>query len=1056
MPKESEFVHLHTHSHYSLLSALPKIGELVDSAVKYQMPALALTDNGNLYGAIEFYKECKRVGIKPIIGVDFYVAERTIHDKEANVDNRRSRLLLLAKDNEGYKNLIKLVTISHLEGFYYKPRIDKELIRKYSAGLIAISPSFGGKVWNLLRLNDKESAKKYLDEMIDIYRDDFYIEISHHPNLKDHGVTFEKVVSFSKENGAKLVAGHNIFYINPEDKTARNTMLSIQNNSDWTEKIGIEEEDFSFVSADQMAEYFKDIPEAIENTVKIANSCNLEIKLGTWVFPNLEIAKGTTYEAELRRETEKGLEKRRLTKTKEVEDRMEYELKIIIGKGFAPYFLVVADLLRFAKEKGILTNTRGSAAGSMVSYLMGITNVNPLEYKLPFERFLNPERPSAPDIDMDLADDRRDEVIEYARNKYGEDKVAQIGTFGKMMARGVVRDIARALGHPYGFADNIAKLIPFGSQGFPMTIDKALSTTPELKEIYEKNPDVKEIMDLGRKIEGCARHISVHAAGVVISPTALIDFVPLQLDPKGGKIITQYDMHSVEDAGLLKFDFLGIRNLAIIADAIKIVEKTTDEKIDIDKIPLDDEKTYQMLSRGETAETFQLNGAGMTKYLMDLKPTSIHDINAMIALYRPGPIEVIPEYIRRKNNPKLVSYIDPRMKKYLGDSYGLIVYQDDLLFSAIELAGYSWLEADKFRKAVGKKIPAEMAAQKERFARGVVENGQSKEFAEKMWKLFEPFQAYGFNKAHAASYGQIAYQTAYLKANYPIEYMTAVLTADSGDVEKITGIIKEAKRMGIDVLPPEINASLGNFTVVEEDGKKKIRFGLYSIKNFGRGIADIIIEERKSNGKFASLVDFLSRINDRNLNKKSLESLIKCGVLDSLEDRAKMIDGIEEILSFNKETSKNNDAQDSLFGGGQKAFEKLRLNSQAQISNEEKLSSEKELLGLYVSGHPLLKYKDKLQGKFPISKIKETMKEGMTCVVSGIIDDVKTILTKGGDKMAFVKISDFDDNIESVAFPRTYVENIKMFEPAKCVSVKGRYSFRNGLPSIVIDAIKEL
>lgn len=1054
----SEFIHLHTHSHYSLLSALPKIPELVDAAVKHQMEALAITDNGNLYGAIEFYKECLKRNIKPIIGVDFYIATRTRFDKEANIDNKSSRIVLLAKNEMGYKNLIKLVTLSHLEGFYYKPRVDMELLRKYAEGLIAISPSFGGKIWHLLRINDNSKADSVLKELKEIYNDNLYLEITHHPNLEGHSETLKKLADFAKRNDTPLVAGHNIFYINSEDKLARNTMISIQANADWLEKLGNNEEDFSFISPETISKNFKDYPQALENSRKIADLCNLELKLGTWVFPNFKIPEGTTYESELRRLVAEGLLRRSIEKTKEVEERIEYELGVIIDKGFAPYFLVVGDLLRFAKENGILSNTRGSAAGSMVSFLIGITNINPIDYKLPFERFLNPERPKAPDIDMDFADNRRDEVIQYAKDKYGEDKVAQIGTFGKMMARGVVRDVARALGYAYGLGDKIAKLIPMGSQGFPMTIERAIKITPELKEMYEKDADVKRVIDLGKKIEGCARHISIHAGGVIIAPEPLTEFTPIQLDPKGGKIITQYDMHSVEDAGLLKFDFLGLKNLAILADAINIVRKTAGVEIDIDNIPLDDKKTFQMLSKGDTAETFQLNGSGMTRYLIDLKPSSITDINAMVALYRPGPMESIPEYIKRKHNPKLISYLDKRMMDILDQSYGVITYQDDVMLIAIKLGGYSWLEADKLRKAMGKKIPAEMAAQELKLKEGFIKNGMTKSKAEELWKLIEPFAAYGFNKAHAASYGMVAYQTSYMKANFPTPYMAAVLTADSGNVEKISEIIRECDRMKIKVLPPDINESFGNFTVIKDDEIEKIRFGLYSIKNFGEGIAERIIAERKINGEFKSIEDFLLRIRDRNLNKKSLESLIKSGAFDNLSERADLFRSLEDLLTFNKEASSRPEGQDSLFSAAtESSHSSLKLKKDTNITKDEMLSWEKELLGLYISGHPLDKFREKLgKREMDIEGVKNNMREGMPCVVSGIIEDIKTVMTKSGEKMSFIKIADFGNNIEVVAFPRTLKEYEKILLPEKCISIRGKFSSRNGSPSIVAEAMKEM
>ena len=553
---------------------------------------------------------------------------------------------------------------------------------------------------------------------------------------------------------------------------------------------------------EEMQARYKKNPEALAAVEEITSRCNLDIKLGLWVFPDFPIPDGSTYNEELKKLIELGITKRNLD-TREVRDRIDYEFGIITAKGYSSYFLVVADLLNFARTNGILTTIRGSVAGSLVTYVTGITNVNPLEYKLPFERFLNPERPSAPDIDMDYADNRRDEVIEYARRKYGETHVAQIGTFGTMLARGVVRDVARALRYPYGLGDAIAKAIPFGSQGFPMTLERALEEAPDLAKMYKDDEDTREIIDLGRKIEGCARHISVHAAGVVIAPRPLVEYTPLQLDPKGGKLITQYDMYAIEEAGLLKFDFLGLTNLSVLADSVARVGERLGTSINLEKLPLDDAKTFEMLSRGETLGVFQLAGGGMTNYLVDLKPTTIHDINAMVALFRPGPMETIPQYIERKHNPHLVHYLDPRMREYLDTSHGLLVYQDDVLLTAIKLGGYSWLEADTLRKAMGKKIPEVMQQEKEKLIKGFIEYGKlQRSLAEKLWGLIEPFAAYGFNKAHAASYGKVAYQTAYMKANYPALYMSAVLTAESGTIDTIATMVQECKRMEVPVLPP--------------------------------------------------------------------------------------------------------------------------------------------------------------------------------------------------------------------------------------------------------------
>ena len=1002
---------------------------------------------------------CKKANIKPIIGIDAYVALRSRHDKEARIDNKRARLVLLAKNDKGYKNLIALVTYGHTEGFYYKPRIDHELIEKHSDGLIAILPSFSSEASLKLKANAPKEAEEVTEFYKKVFKDDLYLELTHHPEIEGHSETAEKIVELSKKTNVPLVAAQDVYYLEKEDREAREVLTRIQ-NTHFGRPLNEGDEDFSFIDQKAANEYFKDFPEALDNTEKIANECNLEIEM-KWTFPDFVIESGRDANAELRHITYEGLKDRNMKETPEVKERIEYELKVIKDKDYAGYFLVVQDLLNFAHKNGILTTIRGSVAGSLVTYLIRVTNVDPLEYKLPFERFLNPERPSAPDIDMDFADNRRDEVIQYARDKYGEDKVAQIGTFGTMLARGVVRDVARALGFPYGTGDLIAKLIPLGAQGFPMTIELAFEQVKELRDLYKKDKDVKRVIDMSKKIEGNARHISIHAAGVVIAPEPLINYVPTQFDPKGGKIVTQYDMHSVgeDGVGLLKFDFLGIKNLAILADAVKRVKKISNIDIDIENVPLDDKKTFEMLSRGETEGLFQLNGSGVTHFLKELKPSSIHDINAMVALYRPGPMDVIPEYIRRKNNPNLISYPDPRMESYLKESYGLIVYQDDLLFSAIELAGYSWLEADKFRKAVGKKIPAEMAAQHEKLTKGIVENGQTKEFAEMLWKLFEPFQSYGFNKAHAASYGKVAYQTAYMKANYPIEYMSAVLTADSGNVDKVSEFITECERMKIPVLPPDVNESFGPFSVaVRKNDTSAIRFGLYSIKNFGEGIGDVIINERKKNGPFESLADFLKRIQDKNLNKKSLESLIKAGALDAFEDRSTMYNNIEALLTYSREFAQLPQDQDSLFGAlpNEKEETELNLTKGEEISKKEKLAWEKELLGLYVSGHPLDDYKELLKDRATIQRIDQELREGMLGVASGIVEEIKPIVTKKGDKMAFLKLADFTGSIETVIFPKLYAAHEDLLQPEMCIAIKGRKSLRNGETSLVAEAIKKL
>lgn len=1006
----SSFAPLHVHSHYSLLKALPKIPDLIAKASSVGVQALALTDIDNLYGAIEFYIKCKDQGIKPILGLD------------AKLEGGK-RLLLLAENNEGYQNLMRLVTKTHAEEALGIP-LSSALLREHCTGLIALEPKVG-------------TPQEYQS----LFAADYFFE-------------------------AGSVALPEIYYLEPNDRRAWETMCAIEHRGARDEGgITQGDEDFYFPAEAEMERRFS--KEQLAASLAIASRCNVELTIGKFIFPEFPVPGGKTTDEHLRDLCLEGIKARSLEGRADVVERLEYELGIIKFKGYAAYFLVVEDLIRFARERNIYTNIRGSVAGSIVTYLLQITKIDPLEYQIPFERFLNPERPSAPDVDMDFADDRRDEVIEYARQKYGEDKVAQIGTFGTMLARGVVRDVARALGFPYGLGDAIAKQIPMGSQGFPMTLERALTENPDLAAMHKKDAQVKEIIELGKIIEGCARHISVHAAGVVISPRPLIEYAPLQRDPKGGKIITQYDMYSVgeDGVGLTKFDFLGIRNLTILASAVKLVHEIRGEVIDIETIPLNDAKTFEMLTRGETEATFQLNGQGMTRFLKELRPTTIHDINAMVALYRPGPMQFIPQYIERKHNPSLIRYMDAAMEPILKQTYGILVYQDDLLIMANALAGYSWGEVDKFRKAVGKKIPEEMAAQKQKFIDGCIEHSKwDRKKAQSVWEWIEPFAAYGFNKAHSASYGRVAYQTAYMKANYPVEYMTAVLTAEAGNIDTVSVMVNECKRMGITILPPDVNESFSDFTAILDggpEGKGAIRFGLSSIKNFGEGVGQAIITERKSGGAYASLSDFLRRVTDRNLNKKSLESLIQCGALDSFElegGRGRMLAHIERMLDFHKEHAEGNTAQDSLFSlMSDTGVAELSLPPGEDAPAQTKLGWEKELLGLYVSGHPLDKYKEKLAARATnIEHMRTTLKPGMQCVVQGLIETAKIILTKGGDQMAFLTVADLSGKIEVVIFPKLLAAHKELLVADAVIAVKGRLNSRNGELSIVAEAVKAL
>lgn len=1079
----SKFIHLHVHSEYSLLDGLSKTEKLVRRAKKIEMEALALTDHGAMYGAIEFFKNAKKEGIKPIIGVEAYTTNQDHKiKKEGGKKQESHHLLLLAKDEEGYRNLIQLSTIAHLEGYYYRPKFDKDTLAKYRKGLVCTSACALGEIAQYLIADDYEHARKTAVWFQKVFGQDYYLEVQRHQYEKfvdraeiqelkqgllqmaeNEKKINEGVLRLSRELGIPIVATNDSHYTQPQDATAQDVLVCVATGkqvSDIKRIRFLDSPTFYLKSPKEMEELFADLPEAIKNTVKIAEKCNLEIAtLGKWFFPEFPLPRKMDAGEYLRKIAHERLEEKIPNPDKETKERLEYELGIIIKKGFAPYFLIVQNMVNWANEQGIITNTRGSAAGSLVSYVLGITTVNPLNYNLPFERFLNPYRPLPPDIDLDVADNRRDEVIQYIIQKYGKEKVAQICTFGRMLARAAVRDVARVLGYPYAVGDRISKVTPPPRQGFPIDFPKALEISPELKQMYDNDPDAKKIIDLAHQVEGNARHISVHAAGVVVAPTKLTDFTPLQLEPSGDKIITQFEMHACEDVGLIKFDILGIRNLSILGSAIEIVEKTREVKVDLWKISLDDKKTFEMLGRGETMGVFQLGSEGMTKYLKDLKPTRVEDLMAMVALYRPGPISVIPEYIARKNNPKLVKYLDPRMEKFLDMSYGLIIYQEDLLFCAIELAGYTWEEADKFRKAVGKKIPFEMKAQKEKFLKGIRENGQTEEFAETLWKLIEPFAAYGFNKAHAASYGIVAYQTAYMKANYPVEYMTALLTAEAGDTDKIAQGIAECKRMGIKILPPDINESDIGFTIVEDKTSlegRLIRFGLSAIKNVGEAAISAILNARTEGRKFASFTDFCLRVDAQKGNKKVLESLIKVGAFDRFGKRAALLLSMDEIRGKTAAKARNG-GQPGLFETDEKEINispKDSLPDIPEFSQEEKLALEKQLLGLYLTEHPLTASLSKITGRTSHKLCELSLDEhvGQKVTVGGIVASQRIVVTKnGGREMAFVTLEDDTGSADLVVFPTVFERTKELWGRREPILIEGTVNQRDDALSIIVD-----
>lgn len=1056
-----KFTHLHVHSHYSLLDGLPKIDELLTHVKASGMDSVALTDHGVIYGAVEFYKKAKAKGIKPIIGSELYLAFEGMHQERPNIDDKKYHLVLLAKNEQGYKNLVKLITKAHLEGFYYKPRVDEELLAKHSEGLIALSACIQGKIPRKIlagRMDEaEETAKKYLA----IFgKDNFYLELQNHANIPDQKKANLGIVSLSKKLGIPLVATNDSHYLKPEDADAQDVLMLINTGADPKdpERLTMKGEDFSMKTPEQMIEEFKEFPEAIENTQKIADLCNFEFKLGQTKLPYFPVPGGKAADDYLKELCYQRLESRYPGKPQEVLTRLEYELEAIKKTGFASYFLIVQDFVNWAKQNRIVVGPgRGSAAGSLAAYVLNITNVEPLKYNLLFERFLNPERISLPDIDLDFTDRRRDEVIQYVAQKYGGAHVAQIITFGTMAARAVIRDVGRALSYPYSECDKIAKMVPFG-----LTLDQTLSQVEEFRKEYLENARIKRLVDFAKKLEGCARHASTHACGVVISKDPLDDIVPLQHPTQNDKsIVTQYEMHSIEDLGLLKMDFLGLKNLTIIEDTLARIYKVQGKSINIENIPLDDKATFKLFQKAETTSVFQLESEGMKRYLKELKPTDLEDIIAMVALYRPGPMQFIPDYIQGKQGKKEIEYIHPKLKPILEQTYGICVFQEQVMRIARDLAGFSLSEADVLRKAIGKKIKDLLMAQKEKFIEGAKKNEIDEHIARKIWHWFEPFAQYSFNKSHAACYALIAYQTAYLKAHFPTEFMASVLTSERADVERIGFLIGEAKKMGLEVLAPDINESLTNFTVVPP---QKIRFGLLAIKNVGHNVVEAIVEERKAQGPYRSIFDFVSRVNSKDLNKKSLESLIKAGTFDRLAERNQLLQDMERLLEIARETQKSkNNGQQGLFdsfpsqGPDDNGGVTFKLSSATPATKAEKLAWEKELLGLFVSSHPLDDYKKILAEKsFGIEKARSKGLIKNIIRLGGLISSVKKIITKTGKPMLFMGLEDLSDKIEVVVFPRIIERHPALFQENKIVFVSGRVDNRDNIPKLICENIEEI
>jgi len=1050
---KKDFVHLHVHSHYSLLDGLSKVPEIVAKAKEQGSPAIALTDHGVMYGAIELYKACKKQGIKPIIGNEIYLSRKDGEGPSASGRKDYHHLTLLAKNEEGYKNLIKMTTFAHLEGYYYKPRVSHDFLAKHSKGVVCLSGCLRGELPEAILLGDEKRIKEVALWYKEVFKDNFYLELQHHPTLEKQQKVNDGLLRLSKELGLPVVATTDSHYLCTDDAEAQDALLCVQTGSlvADTNRLNMMDADLSLATPDEMIKSFSHVPDAILNTVKIAEQVNLEIKLGGMILPKFDTPNGMTLEEYFQKKVKEGVEKRYGAKASSaVWGRVKYESSVIEKMGYESYFLIVSDFVVWAKSQGIIVGPgRGSAAGSIIAYVMEITNLDPLKYDLLFERFLNPDRISMPDIDLDFQDDRRGEVIQYVVDKYGSDRVAQIITFGTMAARAAVRDVGRVLGFPYGDIDKIAKLVPMPVQGKHTPLAKSVQEDAELAKLYKNDEQAKKVIDLAIKLEGTVRHASTHAAGVVIGDKPLTEYVPLQKATKGDlSVVTQYSMNPLEDIGLLKMDFLGLKNLTVIKNALRIIRKTREEDIDIDAVSLEDSKTFKLLAAGKTIGVFQLESTGMQRYLKELRPTKLSDIIAMVALYRPGPMQFADDFIACKHGRKAITYLHPKLKPILADTYGIAVFQEQVMQIARDLCGFSQGEADVLRKAMGKKIPELLQEQKKKFVEGGVKEGLEKKMAEKLFEFIEPFAMYGFNRAHSACYGYIAYQTAYLKANYTEEFLASLLTADHGDLEKVAKNMADAESFGIKVLPPDVNESFEDFGVVR--GTKSIRFALSAIKNVGEGVAEMVVNERKENGPYVSLKDFLTRLGREVLNRKVIESLAKAGAFDTFEPRNKLIGNLENVLTFAEQARSNgNENQTDLFGEATVDMgPQLILKEVESIPKNQILNWEKEMLGSFISEHPIKSVADKLPADaVALGDLTSEMDE-RNLKVAGLISKIQRINTKKGEPMAFVKLEDMTGSIEVIVFPKILAEDKEFWQEDTIVVIEGKVNVKDTLDEL--------
>jgi DNA polymerase-3 subunit alpha len=1077
--QKSPFVHLHVHSMYSLSDALGDPAEVVERAKELGYDAVALTDHGGLYGVIEFYEAAQKAEIKPIIGVEVNVAMNRLTDKRARVDDAVYHLTLIAETNEGYQNLIKIVSQAYLEGFYYRSRTDKVALRELHAGIIALSGCLKGEIPKALASHDKDRAEQLVHEFQDIFgKENFFLELVHHPESPTQIEVNEHLVELSKKTGAPLVATKDAHYLHPDDREAQDALQCIHDGKLLSDqnRHSIATMDYSFSPQLEMEVAFGHVPEAIKNTRRIADRCSVVIELGKNHLPSFDVPGGKMPDAYLRDLCEVGIAERYPKgPSAEAKERLEFELQTIERMGFAAYFLIVQDYVNWAKQHGVIVGPgRGSAAGSIVAYSLKITNLDPLVYGLLFERFLNPDRISLPDIDMDFDDVKRKDVIEYVMDKYGREHVAGIITFGTMAARAAVRDVSRVLGWTFQEVDRIAKLIPPPVQGRHVPLAESTKENPELRSVYLNEPRTKQLIDLAVHLEGTARHASQHACGIVIAPKPLTEYAPVQ-KAQGGDVdrVIQYSLHSAEVTGLLKMDFLGLSNLSIIRDCLEIAEAVHGVTINIDDIPLNDKATFALFGRAETTGVFQLESDGMKRYIKDLKPTTFEDIIAMVALYRPGPMQFIESFIARKNGKEKISYAHPLLENALKNTYGIPVYQEQVMQVSKDMAGFTGGQADTLRKAMGKKIAKLMKEMRKKFIAGSVGNGVQESIAEQIFNQFEEFAAYGFNKSHAACYAMIAYQTAYLKAHFPACFMAGLLNSDCNNIDRVTIEVDECRRMGMVVLAPDVNESFPRFAVVKEtvEGqgggrwavgggtesdkvKPTLRFGLLAIKGLGEDMVEAVVHERKKNGAFKDIADFASRVPGKAFNKKSLEALIKSGALDRFGERNQLLFNTDALLEYHKRVEQEADSgQFNLFATASSGPNQiLRLKPAPPATRRETLVWEKELLGLYVSEHPFREISGRLGSYFtPVSRLPE-LKKQKTVRCGGIITDAKKIFTKNNEPMVFATLEDLSGSVEVVVFPRVYNDKPDVWQADRLLCVTGRPQEKDGEMKILAES----